>query len=178
MIEDYDGYNGWSNRETWATALHINNDQGLYELARDYTQTAWEEHTAVGENSVSWGEIIDNEAEAVACLADTLQNWIEDDLLTLENIAGNQGLFSMLSDIGSLYRVDWKEIASSFISEMLVKQMKTYIYLVEQVIAIKANSKEEAEGLLPIYPTGFEGQAYYVRDETVELLREEEEEGK
>ena len=52
--------------------------------------------------------------------------------------------------------------------------MNTYVYLVEQTIAIKARSKEEAEGLLPIYPTGFEGQAHYVRDETVELLREEE----
>jgi hypothetical protein len=56
--------------------------------------------------------------------------------------------------------------------------MNTYVYLVEQVIAIKANSKEEAEGLLPLYPTGVEDQAYYVRDETVELLREEEGEGK
>lgn len=55
--------------------------------------------------------------------------------------------------------------------------MKTYVYLVEQIITIKANSKEEAEGLLPIYPTGFEDQAYYVREETVELLREEEGEG-
>jgi hypothetical protein len=53
-------------------------------------------------------------------------------------------------------------------------QMNTYVYSVEQIISIKANSKEEAEGLLPMYPTGFEGQAHYVRDEVVELLREEE----
>lgn len=52
--------------------------------------------------------------------------------------------------------------------------MTIYVYSVEQIISIKANSKEEAEGLLPMYPTGFEGQAHYVREETVELLREEE----
>lgn len=52
--------------------------------------------------------------------------------------------------------------------------MTTYVYSVEQIISVKANSREEAETLLPIYPTGFEGQAHYVRDETVELLREEE----
>jgi hypothetical protein len=52
--------------------------------------------------------------------------------------------------------------------------MNTYVYSVEQIISVRANSKEEAEGLLPIYPTGFEGQAHYVREETVELLREEE----
>ena len=28
-------YNGWTNRETWATALHINNDQGLYEAVQE-----------------------------------------------------------------------------------------------------------------------------------------------
>ena len=28
-------YNGWSNRETWATKLWIDNDQGLYYYAKD-----------------------------------------------------------------------------------------------------------------------------------------------
>lgn len=52
--------------------------------------------------------------------------------------------------------------------------MKTYTYWVEQLIEVKANSREEAEGLLPMYPTGYEGQAHYVREETVDLLKEEE----
>lgn len=106
MSEDY---NGWSNRETWATALHINNDQALYELSRDYAQTAWNEHAEDGEGQY---------ATATDCLADTLQNWIEEDLLTLENLAGNQALFNMLTDIGSLYRVNWSEIAETFIQEV------------------------------------------------------------
>jgi hypothetical protein len=50
--------------------------------------------------------------------------------------------------------------------------MNTYVYRVEQLIEVKANSKEEAEGLLPMYPTGYEGQAHYVVEETVELERE------
>jgi hypothetical protein len=48
--------------------------------------------------------------------------------------------------------------------------MNTYKFSVEQVIEVKANSLEEAEDSLPTYPTGFEGQAYYVTDESVELL--------
>jgi phage-related baseplate assembly protein len=52
--------------------------------------------------------------------------------------------------------------------------MNTYTYTVEQTIEIKANSPEEAEGLLPMYPTGYEGQAHYVTEETVELLSERE----
>jgi hypothetical protein len=54
--------------------------------------------------------------------------------------------------------------------------MGTYVYLVEQWIEVKANSPEEAEGLLPMYPTGYEGQAHFVKEETVELLRVEEDE--
>jgi hypothetical protein len=54
------------------------------------------------------------------------------------------------------------------------ERMKTYVYLVEQWIEVKANSPEEAEGLLPMYPTGYEGQAHFVKEETVELLRVEE----
>jgi hypothetical protein len=100
-------YNGWSNRETWATALHINNDQYLYETANDYTRQEIGGHDE-GEEINSY------------YLGQTLRSWIEDDLLTLENISGNQGLFSMLTDIGSLYRVDWTEIADSFLSEMKV----------------------------------------------------------
>jgi hypothetical protein len=54
-------------------------------------------------------------------LADTLENWISEDLLTIENIAGNQGLFGMLTDIGSLYRVNWNEIAESMIDEIVLE---------------------------------------------------------
>ena len=102
-------YNGWTNRETWATMLHIDNDQWLQETAMDYAKTALEEHEPEEEGDIS---------EAVSCLEDTIQNWIEEDLLTLENVAGNQGLWLMLTDIGSLYRVNWREIARSLIENV------------------------------------------------------------
>ncbi len=94
-------YNGWSNRETWATMLHIDNDQFLLDTALDYAKQQLEE--------------TESEAEAIRYLAESVQSWLENDLLTLENIAGNQGLWLMLTDIGSLYRVNWREIAESLI---------------------------------------------------------------
>jgi len=52
-------------------------------------------------------------------------------------------------------------------------KMNTYRFSVEQVIEVRANSAEEAEGSLPMYPSyGDKGKAYYVTEETVELLGE------
>ena len=48
--------------------------------------------------------------------------------------------------------------------------MQTYVFNVEQVIEVKAESLSEAQSKLPLYPTGFEGQSYYVREETVEEI--------
>lgn len=96
-------YNGWTNRETWATMLYIDNDQGLYETAKDYAVTALEEHS---------GE----ESEARYCLAETLENWF--DTLAGDFTELSFEVYSMLRDIGSLYRVNWREIADSLISNV------------------------------------------------------------
>jgi hypothetical protein len=96
-------YQGWTNRETWATMLHIDNDQVLLETALDYARQEVEGHDKGEEINPYY-------------LGETIKSWIEDDLLTLENIAGNQGLWLMLTDIGSLYRVNWREIAENLLS--------------------------------------------------------------
>lgn len=98
-------YNGWSNRETWATMLHIDNDEALQEIARDYAKEEIQGHDEGEEINPYY-------------LGQTLKSWIEDDLLTLENISGNQGLWLMLTDIGSLYRVNWKEIADYILDQV------------------------------------------------------------
>lgn len=101
-------FNGWTNRETWATKLHLDNDEALNEYAYEYVREEIAGHDK------------DEEINAYH-LGQTLKNWIEEDLLTLENIAGNRGLWLMLSDIGSLYRVDWREIAQAYLDDIAIE---------------------------------------------------------
>jgi hypothetical protein len=42
MSDNDNGYNGWANYETWNVVLWINNDEGLYNHARDLMD-AWNE---------------------------------------------------------------------------------------------------------------------------------------
>jgi hypothetical protein len=95
-------YQGWTNRETWAAMLYIDNDEVLLEIAMDYTRIALHNEK-------------DSEELTAYYLGEQLSQWIQEDLLTLENVAGNRGLWLMLTDIGSLYRVNWREIAESLI---------------------------------------------------------------
>jgi len=87
-------YNGWTNRETWAVALHINNDQGLLNPINEVAKL----HKNLND------------------LADEVEAFINE-VLTFDNISTNRNAFLMMQDIGSLYRVNWREIAESFISD-------------------------------------------------------------
>ena len=101
-------YNGWTNRETWATKLHLDNDEWLNECAYEYAR-----------------EEIAAEKATPYNLGETLKNWVEDELLTFEKItqANSDGhwLWLMLTDIGSLYRVNWQEIAQAYLDEIAIE---------------------------------------------------------
>ena len=90
-------YNGWTNRETWATALHINNDEGLINPLSEVAK------------------LHDNLND----MADEVEGFISE-VLEFDNISTNRSAFLMLQDIGSLYRVNWREIAESIMSEVQV----------------------------------------------------------
>ena len=104
MTMEEQGYNGWTNRETWATALHIDNDQALLEIALDYARQEIEGHDE--------GEEINN-----YYLSETLEIWIVDHLFTIKNVTDNYPLWLMLTDIGSLYRVNWRELADHYLNQ-------------------------------------------------------------
>ena len=97
-------FNGWTNRETWATALYIDNDQGLLETVNSLAEAAYE----------------DNQDDSDTALYE-LQVAIED---LFDDIAGDYtelslDAYNMLRDIGSLYRVNWREVARSYLYEQV-----------------------------------------------------------
>ena len=93
-------YNGWTNRETWATALWIDNERGLYDLIQ---------------------EKIDEAMGSVRELADMIEATLDEIFFTSFDEMTQEGL-NMLRDIGSLYRVNWYEIAEAKLSELKTQE--------------------------------------------------------
>jgi hypothetical protein len=101
-------YNGWTNRETWATALWLDNDRGLYYTVQEMAQEA----------ILSKDE--DQEYACSTCLAENLEALFDEAFSDLDEMT-QEGL-NMLKDIGSLYRVNWYEIAGNILSELQTQQ--------------------------------------------------------
>ncbi|REK25894.1 MAG: hypothetical protein DWQ40_00280 [Actinobacteria bacterium] len=107
-----DTYNGWSNRETWAANLHWSSNEGDYELIRE-----WAEYLA--------GPVPNwyTKDEAVADLAERLQKYAEEIYgMVVGNdygLTGDRPAVLFVSDVGSLWRIDFHEIAEHWIADVI-----------------------------------------------------------
>lgn len=102
-----DGYQGWSNYETWNVALWLGNDEGSYNHTRELADQAREEAPDHHNTGNVWTE----EESARFLLADALKDLIEES-------APDLGA-SMYADLlgAALSEVDWQEIAENLLSE-------------------------------------------------------------
>lgn len=91
-------YNGWSNYETWVTALWIDNDYGTYQYRCELVEAVKQEHLEDSDRSY--------------CLASGLQDWIE----SQNPLAENADLFADLLN-SALSEIDWQEIAENYLAE-------------------------------------------------------------
>ena len=101
-------YQGWHNYETWNVALWIDNDQGTYEMVKDWASNAWEESEVVADRPY-----LNREQRATSTLADQIQELVEDG----NPLASDASMYSdMLS--AAIGEVDWAEIAKGWIEEV------------------------------------------------------------
>lgn len=114
-----EGYNGWTNRETWAANLWLSNDEGLYSLTLERVADAVTDLHADGDLP-RWIDETDpshvlRHRETVA--ADTVSNlWAE---LTdpTEGLMSVEAILEMVNDVGSEWRIDWQEIGPHWLPE-------------------------------------------------------------
>jgi hypothetical protein len=91
-------YQGWTNRETWALMLHINNDQGLYEMFRQIVR-----------------DYPDDQERAVRGQVEELLNPAE--YREMYGTAQPEGIEMMAHEVGSLWRVNWSEVVEALTEE-------------------------------------------------------------
>jgi hypothetical protein len=106
-----DEYNGWTNRETWAVNLWLTNDQGLDAGTRETIEV----------NMIAGRELFDRDmagldlkAPVRTYAADAVRHFVEELLDPNEGLLDETTRHSMASDCGSLWRVNWYEIADAF----------------------------------------------------------------
>ncbi len=116
-----DEYNGWTNRETWAVVLHIDSDEGLHDYRNGLCQmfvTASKEPTATGSRSAC----LTDEQAARMWLSNGLEKWVTKLSYDVyfpdaDHEPADRERCGMFSDIGSLWRVNWDEIATNWLQD-------------------------------------------------------------
>jgi hypothetical protein len=107
-----EGYNGWTNYETWSVALILGNDPGLEGAVRAIVDDAIEN----GEPSEYWTE----EERKRFRVADALKDWIEEQAEEDIDLSDRVPLSYLWLQLvtAALSDVDWHEVADSYIEQL------------------------------------------------------------
>lgn len=105
-------YNGWTNYETWAVKLWIDNEQGSYSYWKSETRDVWEAAEDKYPN-----QFMDRNRNAQSLLAERLQaaHDTESDHPVF-NVADGTVYADLLN--AALSEVNWHEIADALLSDM------------------------------------------------------------
>jgi hypothetical protein len=103
-MTEQENYNGWKNYPTWAVALWLDNDEGLYHATQEIVSqglTYADDHPNVP------GIWTQEQANRFA-VADALKTWVRDDLAADLGASFEADLLGYALDL-----VDWDEIAAA-----------------------------------------------------------------
>lgn len=102
-------YQDYTNRETWAVCLHLNNNQWM----RAYSLSMWEEIKDDGTKTQRPDLIGLFEAALESWITQIVNNyWDEDEETEHEwGYGAKADTKSMIMDVGSFWRVNWAEVA-------------------------------------------------------------------
>jgi hypothetical protein len=112
MTSEGTTYNGWSNYETWAVALWLDNEQSSYEYVRELARDAWDDATettyATRGQAAAWA------------LAETLKDEHYEGMTNA--IPDGASVFADLLG-AALSSVDWHELGHQYVTEVLFESM-------------------------------------------------------
>ena len=105
-----DGYQGYSNRETWALCLRLSNDRTAYDFIR----------SQINEIRLDLSSHMPGDARFVTAVRHKVEDFLKEMLEEayaedLTNIS--RDMFDLIREVGSLWRVDWREVAEEFLSD-------------------------------------------------------------
>jgi hypothetical protein len=130
MSNEDETYSGWANRETWAVALHINNDQGWQESVREAVRNAvdgayQDPPVWLGAGGATDPAELDRLWANVAgdAIRENVEDVFDPDVFSLtdsqrDTYTVSRDLWMARDDIGSLWRVDWTELGASFLEDL------------------------------------------------------------
>lgn len=122
-----DDFNGWANRETWALALHLSNDEGIYNLVSQLARDTWE---AAARDPYVLDATLTRQALARHRLAGVLKDLIEEWATDVQDASTGPGrvhqtIASLVLEVGSWWRADFPAIAESYIDELAPDYVET-----------------------------------------------------
>ena len=97
------GYNGWTNYETWAVKLWLDNEQSTYELQKELAQQAKETPKV---------DVWTREETTRFSLADLLKEFVEDN----NPLADDASMYSDLLG-AAISEVNFQEIADNILTD-------------------------------------------------------------
>lgn len=115
MTTETKTYNGWTNYETWAVKLWIDNEESSYNYWREVASECWDESEDGGNEFLD-----DRKDRAQSMLAGRLKDELDDQAEVEIHVHGRKVEASFYNDLmnAALGEVDWHEIADSMLTDL------------------------------------------------------------